>query len=126
MVNVLGAAAADTGANAATMLYAPGLGRFVLSSVPFEGAIEGKIQVSEMSFTLVGKSYLLLTRAPISRSDHVWVLHQPDWRPRASKTNSSGDHPELGSGELRVLLESKQWSEDSGRQPGENSEAFSG
>jgi hypothetical protein len=107
LVNVSSSSATDTGNNAATALYTPGLGRFVFSTVPFEGATEGKIQVSQMSFTMEGKSYLVLTGAPISRSEHVWVLHQPDWRPLASALSSSGDHPILGSGNLHEVLEKK-------------------
>ncbi len=106
VADVSGLSATDTGNDAATSLYAPGLGRFVFSLVPFEGATEGKIRVSQMSFTLEGKSYRVLTGAPISRSEHVWVAHQPDWRPSASEPNA-GDHPVLGSGNLHEVLKKR-------------------
>lgn len=97
VADLSGFSTTDTGNDAATWLYAPGLGRFVFSSVPFEGATEGKIQISQISFTLAGKSYRVLTGAPISRTERVWVLHQPDWKSTSV----------FGSGNLRTVLESK-------------------
>ena len=97
VADLSGFSTTDTGNDAAIWLYAPGLGRFVFSSVPFEGATEGKIQISQMSFTLEGRSYRVLTGAPISRTEQVWVLHQPDWKSTSV----------LGSGNLRTVLESK-------------------
>lgn len=105
VADVSGSSATDTGNDAATSLYTPGLGRFVFSLVPFEGATEGKIQISQMSFTLEGKSYRLLTGAPISRLEQVWVLCQPGWRPSVSDPHASPDQPILGSGNLHDVLE---------------------
>ena len=105
LVNI-GSMASSTETDPATALYSPGLGRFVFSSVPFQGAIEGKLQFSKISFTLEDKSYLLLTGAPISRSGCVWVLHQPEWRPAGlGKLNASEPMAEASS--LQVLLGGK-------------------
>jgi len=106
LVNI-GSMAVATEPDPATALYAPGLGRFVFSSVPFQGAIEGKLQFSKISFTLEGRSYLLLTGAPISSSGRgVWVLHQPEWRPTSlGRLNAS--EPMVEASSLQVLLGGK-------------------
>ena len=107
LVNIAGSMVAATETDPATALYSPGLGRFVFSTVPFQGAVEGKLQFSQISFTLEDKSYLLLTGAPISRSEHVWVLHQPDWRPAVAELDASLDQPGLEAASLRILLGKK-------------------
>ena len=109
LVNITGSivAATETDTDPATALYSPGLGRFVFSTVPFQGAVEGKLQFSQISFTLEDKSYLLLTGAPISRSQHVWVLHQPDWRPAVAELDASQDQPGLSASSLQILLATK-------------------
>ena len=105
LVNI-GSMASSTETDPATALYSPGLGRFVFSSVPFQGAIEGKLQFSKISFTLEDKSYLLLTGAPISRSGRVWLLHQPEWRPTGhGKQNAS--EPMMEASGLQDLLGEK-------------------
>ena len=107
LVNMAGSMASSTEIDPATALYSPGLGRFVFSTVPFQGAVEGKLQLSQITFTLEDKSYLLLTGAPISRSEHVWVLHQPDWRPAVAELEASLDQPGLEASSLRILLGKK-------------------
>ena len=105
LVNI-GSMASSTETDPATALYSQGLGRFVFSSVPFQGAIEGKLQFSKISFTLEDKSYLLLTGAPISRSGRVWLLHQPEWRPTGhGKQNAS--EPMMEASGLQDLLGEK-------------------
>lgn len=106
LVNIAGSATATENDPAAS-LYSPGLGRFIFSSVPFEGAIEGTLRSNQINFTLEGKSYLLLTGAPISVSQSVWVVHQPFWRPSASELSALGDHPILATSSLRALLDSR-------------------
>lgn len=106
LVNIAASATATENDPAAS-LYSPGLGRFIFSSVPFEGAIEGKLRFNQISFTLEGKSYLLLTGAPISSSQGVWVMHQPFWRPSASELSALGDQPMVATSSLQVLLDSR-------------------
>ena len=107
LINITGSMVAATEKDEAVMLYSPGLGRFIFSPVAFEGAIEGKLRFNQISFTLEGKSYLLLTGAPISRSQGVWLVHQPFWRPSASELSGPGDHPMVAASSLRVLLDSR-------------------
>lgn len=107
LVNMAPLKATDTGNDPAAMLYSPGLGRFIFSSVPVQGGIEGKLQVNQISFSLDGKDYLLIAGAPITRSDQIWVLYQPDWRPPTSEANPSRDHAMLGANSLQHLLDMK-------------------
>jgi len=108
LVNMPGSMVADTETDPdpAIALYSPGLGRFVFSTVSFPGAIEGKLQASQITFTLENKSYLLLAGAPISRS-RIWVLHQPDWRPPVAELSASEDQPMLEASSLQILLAEK-------------------
>lgn len=107
LINMAPLKATDTGNDAAAMLYSPGLGRFIFSSVPIPGGIEGRLEANQISFLVDGKDYLLVTGAPISRSERVWVLYQPDWKPSVSESNPSGDHSILGANNLQHLLEMK-------------------
>lgn len=80
----------DTGSPDATlMLYVPGEGRYLVSSVPFESAVEGSVHLGKITFSLEGHGYLLLTSMPITVSDHVWVKHEPSFRPSEHMTRQS-------------------------------------
>ena len=70
-------------------LYAPHDGRYEISLSPLEGAVEGKIDASRISFELNGQTYKILTGAPIARADRIWVLHLPgNKRSQPSEGNS--------------------------------------
>jgi hypothetical protein len=72
----------ETGAPDATlMLYGPGEGRYLISLVPFEGAAEGDVHLGQITFSLEGHDYLLLTSMPITVAEHVWIKHEPDFKP---------------------------------------------
>jgi hypothetical protein len=72
----------DTGASDATlMLYVPGEGRYLVSVVPFEGAVEGSVHLGQITFSLEGHDYLLLTSMPVTVLEHVWVKQEPDFKP---------------------------------------------
>ena len=76
--NLGGSDSTDTGdLDAALMIYFPGEGRYLISTVPFEGAVEGKVDLGQIKFSLEGQDYVLLTAMPTTRSEHVWVTHQP-------------------------------------------------
>lgn len=70
----------DGDADAALMIYCPGEGRYLISSVPFEGAVEGAAKMAQIRFTVDGEDYLLISGMPILRSSHVWVSHDPEYR----------------------------------------------
>jgi len=80
----------DTGATDATlMLYVPGEGRYLVSLVPFESAVEGSVHLGKITFSLEGHDYLLLTSMPITVSEHVWVKHEPGFKPSEHMTRQS-------------------------------------
>jgi hypothetical protein len=56
--NLGGSDSTDSGdPDAALMIYFPGEGRYLISTVPFEGAVEGKVELG-----------------------HVWVTHEPRYK----------------------------------------------
>ena len=65
----------------AVEVYDPGLGRFIYSLAPLRGAVQAKVEESRISYELDGHKYQLLTGAPVALVDHVWVLHQPQYKP---------------------------------------------
>jgi hypothetical protein len=80
----------DTGSPDATlMLYAPGEGRYLVSIIPFDGAVEGTVHLGQIAFSLEGHEYLLLTSTPITIAEHVWVKHERDFKPSERMVRSS-------------------------------------
>jgi hypothetical protein len=93
---------ADTGARGVQM-YKSGLGRYVLSLSPLKGAAEGKVEQSRIFFGMDGHAYQLLTGAPVARSERVWVLYQPQYKP-SRESPGQGDDSDFGGGvELKKL-----------------------
>jgi hypothetical protein len=78
-----------TGDDQGIELYSPHDGRYEISLSPLEGAVEGRIDASRISFELNGQPYKILTGAPIARADRLWVLHLPSNKP---SPNSDGDN----------------------------------
>jgi len=62
-------------------IYTPGEGRWLLSLSPLEGAVPGHNLLSRISFEMNGKLHAFLMAVPIARSETVWVLHEPGYRP---------------------------------------------
>jgi hypothetical protein len=59
-------------------LYTPRDGRYEISLSQLEGAAEGKIKGSRISFELNGQPYVVLTGAPVARGQRIWILHLPN------------------------------------------------
>jgi hypothetical protein len=59
-------------------IYLKGQGHFDLSISPMPGAVEGKVQLNRINFTIKGQSYVFVTGAPISRRRSIWVLFDPN------------------------------------------------
>ncbi len=96
--------------DATLMFYAPGEGRYLVSVIPFEGAVEGTVHLGQITFSLEGHNYLLLTSMPITVSEHVWVKHEPDFRPseRMARTSDArDDRPMFLVRSLRKLEEQR-------------------
>ncbi|HXN22719.1 MAG TPA: hypothetical protein VOA41_08260 [Candidatus Dormibacteraeota bacterium] len=83
LVNMARAMAIPDEKDNGVMLHIPREGLFIFSPVPFEEGAEVAVRhgSNQIEFTAEGKSYLLVTGAPITRAEHVWVRHLPDWHP---------------------------------------------
>jgi hypothetical protein len=96
--------AGDVGANQisitgpnAVEAYIPGVGRFLLSHMPIKGAVEAHVNWNRLSFEEDGRSWEFISGAPVSRTDKIWVLHQPDFKP------SEGIDPDRASLDMQAL-----------------------
>jgi hypothetical protein len=69
--------------------YISGEGRFLLSQLPMKGAVEAQVVQGRISFDEGGHSWKLLSGVPVCRADHIWVLHQPDFKPKAIGRNDT-------------------------------------
>lgn len=97
----------DGDADAALMIYCPGEGRYLISSVPFQGAAEGAAKMNQIRFTLNGENYLLMSGMPILRSNKVWVSHDPDYRvsDHIQVQGASDDRPFFRVRSLKLWLQ---------------------
>src|SRR5262249_961431 len=59
----------------ASAIYLPGEGRFLIAQVPMKGAIEAHVATSRVSFEEGGHFWEIANGVPITRADHLWVLH---------------------------------------------------
>ncbi|MGB9433302.1 MAG: hypothetical protein WBQ89_13750 [Candidatus Acidiferrum sp.] len=80
-------------------IYSPGEGRFLFSPAPFKDAIEGSVFDSRIKFSVDGQDYLLLTAVPITRATHVWVKHDPRYKPSEHNAGERDDVSLMGSGD---------------------------
>jgi hypothetical protein len=80
--NLSGAASIDSeGRGPGVAIYWPGEGRYLISPAPFKGAVAGHVFDSQISFSLEGQDYVLLTAVPATRSENVWIKHEVRYRP---------------------------------------------
>ena len=92
-------------ADATLMIYSPGEGRYLISRVPFEGAVEGSVKMGQIRFKLDGQDYLLLSAMPIVHAEHVWVSHDPQYKISQHEHGAPDDRPMFVVRSLRVLLQ---------------------
>lgn len=59
----------------AVQMYVPDNGLWTFSLRPLDGALEAKVKENRASFELDGQSYTLVSGAPITRTERIWVLH---------------------------------------------------
>jgi hypothetical protein len=67
-------------------IYMPGQGRFLLSQLPMSGAVEAYVDLGRISFEEGGHAWEFLAGAPVSRTNRIWVLHQPDFKMASQAT----------------------------------------
>lgn len=85
-------------------LYAPGEGLFHISLSPLQGAVEGRITVSRVSFQLDGQSYKFLLAAPVARGEHIWILRDASYKP----SGEAWQHGFIGDRDESDLLANPQ------------------
>jgi hypothetical protein len=76
-----GATAIATEKYEGIQFYSPREGLFHVSLSPLEGAVEGRITMSRVSFDLDGQSYMFLLAAPVARGEHIWILRDASYKP---------------------------------------------
>jgi hypothetical protein len=54
---------------------------------------------SRIKFSVDGQDYLLLTAVPITRATHVWVKHDPRYKPSEHNAGERDDVSLMGSGD---------------------------
>jgi len=89
----------DTSRGTGVSIYWPGEGRFLFSSAPFKDAVEGSVFESQIKFSVEGQEYLLLTAVPATRATHVWMKHEPRYKPSEHNTGERDDVSSLGGGD---------------------------
>lgn len=73
----------------ANAIYIPAEGRFLIAQVPLKGAIEAHVKMGRISFEEGGHSWEIVNGVPVSREDHLWVLHEPDFKKNSSAQNDA-------------------------------------
>jgi len=85
-------------------MYTPTEGRYVLSLSPLEGAVEGQIRQSRVHFEMNGEAYMFLMAAPIARTERIWILHEPNYRPSREMPGAPDDQAFIGNTDLSHFL----------------------
>jgi hypothetical protein len=106
LFNLAGSSSIDSGdQDAALMVYFPAEGRYLISTVPFEGAAKGNVELGQINFSLEGQHYVLLTAMPTTRSEHVWVTHEPHYKLSEHMQGASDRQPMFMVRSLSRLLQ---------------------
>jgi hypothetical protein len=103
LANRAGSSSISRMPDAALMFYVPGHGRYLISVVPFEGAVEGDVQLGQIAFSLEGHHYLLLTSMPSTRAKHVWITHELEFKPSEHTMPDSESRDDRASFFVRSL-----------------------
>jgi len=91
--------------------HSPGEGWFLIAGKPFEGAVQGTVKWNQIEFSLEGRTYLLLTGAPILYGESfVWVMHYPQFQftqefPSYYFAQARETEPDMTFGELKHLTQ---------------------
>jgi hypothetical protein len=104
-----GASAVEKGRNVVQM-YIPGQGLWVLSSQPLEGAVKAEVTVSRIKFKLNGELYSFAMATPVTREQHVWVWHDPNYKPSDPNLDNGflgGTDPEHLANSAQITIPSQ-------------------
>lgn len=75
-----GGSATETKPDWAISVYFPKLGAFIIANSHIQGATEAYAKLNRISFEEDGQQYVFLTGAPVTRAQHVWVLHRRNFK----------------------------------------------
>lgn len=93
--------------DSAVMFYVSGEGRYIISTVPFDDAIEENVKLGQIRFSLDGQVYMLLTAVPSTRSQRVWVKHEAQYKLSDHMQGASNEGPMFLTGSLSRLMEAQ-------------------
>src|SRR5262249_20284598 len=77
--------------------YWPRAGRFLFSLRPFNGATEGRVSASQITFEAEGQTYTLLTGVPATSQERIWVKHEPNYKPSEHDPGADDEHSSYGA-----------------------------
>jgi hypothetical protein len=97
-----GGAVTEDKLDSAVWIYIPKQGSYFISLAQLKGGIQADVRLNRITFEDNGHPYVLLTGTPITRAQHVWVLHQANFDPR--KMGQTGDYGFISS---RPLVETE-------------------
>ena len=92
------------------LLYLPGHGAFVFTNEPLPGySFEqlGYVNGNKLSFSFQADNYECVTDAPILprvENAEIWVIHDPDYQPKAWTKSPKDEFFTAGAGAVRNLL----------------------
>lgn len=92
------------------LLYLPGHGAFVFTNEPlpaYSSQRLGYVNGNKLSFSFEADNYECVTDAPILprvENAEVWVIHDPDYQPKAMTKSSKDDFFTASAGAVRNLL----------------------
>jgi len=89
----MGGTAKGTAKDGAVWVYQRGVGRLIVSAQNFEGAVKGENNESRIDFEINGSQYHLLSGAPITRAQYVYVELDPSYRPASEPAGVFGWTP---------------------------------
>ncbi len=69
--------------------YLPGEGRFLLSPIMIAGAVPATVELNRVSFESNGQAYIIVTGAPVTRAEKIWVLHDVGYKPKSGSAQES-------------------------------------
>lgn len=81
LFDFVGGSAIAHGKDQGIEMYVPNDGLYHVALLPLKGAVEGRVERSRISFELNGHAYEFLLAAPVTRSEHVWILLDRSFKP---------------------------------------------
>lgn len=81
------------------LLFYPKMGAYLIANSRIQDAVEARVDLNRISFEEDGRKFVFLTGAPVTRAQHVWVLHRPNFDP--TTFGPDGQHAFISGEALR-------------------------